>query len=102
MTLSILRTKLTALEILKASLVDLGFPIKVCAEIRVSYGETKLVDIVAVLDGNSDLGWLLNDDGSIDVVVDACGISKIHDPMLLISSINQKYADNQRLADLIS
>ena len=91
MALSILRTKLTDSEILKASLVDLGFPVKVGTEIRVSEGETKIVDIFAVLEGSSDLGWQINNDGSIDLVADLYGVIKRHNYTLLINSIGQKY-----------
>jgi hypothetical protein len=78
---STLRSKLTDTEILKAALQDLGISVKTHAEVRGLCNQTVKADLVAVLDGDCDLGWLRKSDGSLAVVADlwGCGQSKIRD-----------------------
>ena len=106
---STLRTKITEVEILKASLRDLGINTKTEADVR-GYNGQRLrgrhdgqrlrADLVAVLEGEYDLGWSRNSDGSFDLIADLWGVAKKHNQTELINSINQKYAVNKTLAEV--
>ena len=50
------------------------------------------------LEGEYDLGWSRNSDGSFDLIADLWGVAKKHNQTELINSINQKYAVNKTLA----
>lgn len=95
---STLRTKVSDAEILKNSLRNLGIEVKTEADVRGYNGQSIRADIVAVLEGEYDLGWSRNSDGSFDLIADLWGIAKKHNQTELINSINQKYAVNQTLA----
>lgn len=97
---STLRTKITDAEILKASLRDLGITVKTNAEVRGYNGQRVRSDIVAVLDGEYDLGWSRNADGTFDLIADLWGVAKKHNQTELINAINQKYAINKTLAEV--
>ena len=97
---STLRTKITNAEILTNSLRDLGIDVKTNADIRGYNGQRLRADIVAVLEGEYDLGWSRNADGSFDLIADLWGVAKKHNQTELINSINQKYAVNQTLSDV--
>jgi hypothetical protein len=97
---STLRTKITDAEILKASLRDLGISVKSEADVRGYNGQRVRSDIVAVLEGEYDLGWSRNADGSFDLIADLWGVAKRHNQTELINSINQKYAVNKTLAEV--
>ncbi|MGB3492526.1 MAG: DUF1257 domain-containing protein [Elainellaceae cyanobacterium] len=97
---STLRTKITESEILKQSLSDLGVSVKSNADVRGYNGQRVRADIVAVLEGEYDLGWSLNSDGSYDLIADLWGVAKKHNQTELINSINQKYAVNRTLAEV--
>lgn len=73
---STLRTKITDAEILKASLRDIGIDVKNEADVRGYNGQRVRADIVAVLDGEYDLGWSRNNDGSFDLIADLWGVAK--------------------------
>jgi hypothetical protein len=94
---STLRTKITEAEILKSSLRDLGISVKTEADVRGYNGQRIRSEIVAVLDGEYDLGWSRNADGSFDLIADLWGVAKKHNQTELINSINQKYAVNKTL-----
>jgi hypothetical protein len=94
------RTKITDFEILKQALRDLGLNVKVDADVRGSGGIKTHADIVAVLEGSCDIGWLRNADGSYDMIADREGIAQKHNSTELINSINQKYAVNKTLAEI--
>ncbi len=99
---STLRSKIkqSDAEILKASLYDLGITFKTNADIRGS-GRTHVhADIVAVLEGKFDIGWVVNKDGYLDLVADLWGVAKKYNHTLLINSINQKFSVNKTLAQL--
>lgn len=95
---STLRSKLTDAELLKASLRDLGFTLRSNAEVRGAGCQRVRADIVAVLDGDFDLGWSRNAEGSFDLVADLWGVARKHNMANLLSLINQKYAVNKTLA----
>ncbi|MBW4550473.1 MAG: DUF1257 domain-containing protein [Aphanocapsa sp. GSE-SYN-MK-11-07L] len=95
---NILRSKLTDVEILKSSLRHMGMVVQTNAEVRGSDGQRVRADIVAVLEGDYDLGWSRNADGSFDLVADLWGVARKHDMAALINSINQNYAIAQTLA----
>ena len=97
---STLRTKVSDAEILKNSLRDLGITTKTEADVRGYNGQSIRADIVAVLEGEYDLGWSRNTDGSFDLIADLWGVAKKHNQTELINSINQKYAVNRTLADV--
>ena len=97
---STLRTKITDAEVLKSSLADLGVSVKTEANIRGYNGQNVRADIVAVLEGDYDIGWSRNADGSFDLIADLWGVAKKHNQTELINSINQKYAVNKTLAEV--
>lgn len=97
---STLRTKITDAEILKNSLRDLGITVKNEADVRGYNGQRVRADIVAVLDGEYDLGWSRNSDGTFDLIADLWGVAKKHNQTELINSINQKYAVNKTLSEV--
>jgi hypothetical protein len=96
---STLRTKITDTEILKASLRDLGLEVQTNTNVRGYNGQQVRADLVAVLEGDYDLGWSRNADGSFDLIADLWGVAKKHNQTELINSINQKYAVNKTLKD---
>ena len=97
---STLRTKVTDAEVLKSSLKDLGISVKNNADVRGYNGQRVRADIVAVLEGEYDLGWSRNTDGSFDLIADLWGVAKKHNQTELINSINQKYVVNKTLAEV--
>jgi hypothetical protein len=97
---STLRTKITDVEILKTSLRDLGINVQTDADVRGYNGQRIRADLVAILEGDYDLGWSRNSDGSFDLIADLWGVAKKHNQTELINSINQKYAVNKTLADV--
>ncbi|MBE9117780.1 DUF1257 domain-containing protein [Lusitaniella coriacea LEGE 07157] len=97
---STLRTKISDVEILKASLRDLGITTKTEADVRGYNGQRVRADLVAVLDGEYDLGWSCNSDGTYDLIADLWGVAKKHNQTELINAINQKYAVNKTLTEV--
>ncbi|MCS6959685.1 MAG: DUF1257 domain-containing protein [Pseudanabaenaceae cyanobacterium SKYGB_i_bin29] len=97
---STLRTKVSNAEILKQSLRDLGLTVKTDADVRGYNGQRLRADIVAVLEGDYDLGWTRNSDGTFDLIADLWGVAKKHNQTELINAINQKYAINKTLAEV--
>jgi Protein of unknown function (DUF1257) len=97
---STLRTKITDSEILKTSLRDLGINVKTETDLRGYQGQRVRADIVAILEGDYDLGWSRNSDGSFDLIADLWGVAKKHNQTELINSINQKYAVNKTLSEV--
>ncbi|NJM74110.1 MAG: DUF1257 domain-containing protein [Scytonema sp. RU_4_4] len=97
---STLRTKIKDAEILKATLRDLGIVVKTEADVRGYNGQRVRSDVVAVLEGEYDIGWNQNSDGSYDLIADLWGVGKNHNQMELIRAINYKYAVNKTLAEL--
>jgi len=68
--------------------------------IRGYNGQNVRADIVAVLEGDYDIGWSRNTDGSFDLIADLWGVAKKHNQTELINSINQKYAVNKTLSEV--
>jgi hypothetical protein len=97
---STLRTKVSDAEVLVSSLRDLGIQVKQNADMRGYQGQRVRADIVAVLEGEYDLGWSRNNDGSFDLIADLWGVAKKHNQTELINSINQKYAVNKTLREV--
>jgi hypothetical protein len=96
---STLRTKIADAVVLQTSLRDLGIEVKTDADVRGYNGQRIRADIVAVLEGEYDLGWSENTNGSFDLIADLWGVAKKHNQTELINSINQKYAINKTLAE---
>jgi SEFIR domain/Protein of unknown function (DUF1257) len=99
---STLRTGLTDLKILKDALQELEISIKTEIDVRGRLGinATIRANVVAVLDGECDLGWSENPAGSLDLVADLRGISKKHDLTKIINKIHQKYAELKQTKDI--
>ncbi|PSP15897.1 MAG: hypothetical protein BRC58_10750 [Cyanobacteria bacterium QS_8_64_29] len=97
---STLRTKITDAETLKASLQDLGMTVKDNADVRGYNGQRVRADVVAELEGEYDLGWSQNSDGTYDLIADLWGVAKKHNQTELINAINQKYAVNKTLSEV--
>ena len=97
---STLRTKISDSETLTNSLRDLGIQVKTNADVRGYHGQRVRADIVAVLEGEYDLGWSENSDGTFDLIADLWGVAKKHNQTELINSINQKYAVNKTLSEV--
>ncbi|KKD38168.1 MAG: DUF1257 domain-containing protein [Limnoraphis robusta] len=97
---STLRTKISDAEILKTSLRDLGISVKSNADVRGYNGQRVRADLVAVLEGEYDLGWSRNSDGTFDLIADLWGVAKKHNQTELINAINQKYAVNKTLSEV--
>jgi hypothetical protein len=97
---STLRTKISDAAVLTGSLRDLGITVKTEADLRGYQGQKIRADIVAVLEGDYDLGWSRNADGSFDLIADLWGVAKKHNQTELINSINQKYAINKTLTEV--
>lgn len=97
---STLRTKISDAEILTNSLKDLGITVNTDADVRGYNNQRIRADIVAVLEGEYDLGWSRNADGSFDLIADLWGVAKKHNQTELINSINQKYAVNKTLSEV--
>lgn len=95
-----LRRKITDPEILVNSLRDLGITVKLEADTRGRDGIRCPADIVAVLEGECDLGFLRNGDGSFDLIADLPGVAKKYNLTELVDSIQQKYAVNNTLKDV--
>ena len=77
---STLRTKIADAEILTNSLRDLGISVKTEADVRGYNGQKVRADIVAVLEGEYDLGWSENSDGTFDLIADLWGVAKKAQP----------------------
>ncbi|MGG6263757.1 DUF1257 domain-containing protein [Leptolyngbya sp. AN03gr2] len=95
---STLRSKITDGELLKASLRDLGFTVESNTEVRGMGCQRVHADIVAVLDGSYDIGWVHNEDGTYSIVADLWGVARKHNLAELMTSVNQKYAVQQTLS----
>ena len=80
---------------------DLGIIVKREADVRGgSNGQRVRADIVAVLEGDYDLGWSRNGEGTFDLIVVFWGVAKKHNSTELINSINAKYAVNKTLKEI--
>lgn len=97
---STLHTKINDLEILKTTLRDLGLNCKTEADVRGYKGQRVRADVVAILEGEYDLGWSRDSDGSLILVADLAGVARKHSQTELINSINQKYAINKTLSEV--
>lgn len=95
---STLRSKLTDAEILQTSLRDLGMTVKNNTQVRGLCGQAVPAEIVVVLEGDCDLGWSRNSDGSFGLVADLWGVAKQHNLTDLMNAVNQKYAVNKTLS----
>jgi hypothetical protein len=73
---STLRTKVTDADVLISSLQDLGITVRTDAEVRGYNGQRVRADVVAVLEGEYDIGWSRNSNGSFDLITDLRGLAK--------------------------
>lgn len=95
---STLRSKITDAEILKLSLRELGFNVQTDAQVRGMGNQRAKADIVAVLEGDYDLGWVKSEDGTYDIIADLWGVARRHNLAELMTSVNQKYAVQKTLS----
>ncbi len=91
---STLRTKITELQLLKLTLEQLGLTVALDTYIRGGSSEEVRADVVAVLKGDYDIGWSRSADGSFDLIADLWGLSRFHNHVELINSINRRYHQN--------
>jgi hypothetical protein len=101
---STLRTKITDVEVLVSALQELDFSVEMDAQVR---GGTKArrADVVAVLEGDCDLGWIINannTDGTFNLIVDILGVSRYYNQTTLINSIFDKYHELKAVKDALS
>ncbi len=99
-----LRTKITDIEVLISALQELGFSVETDAEVRGS-SKSRRADVVAVLDGDCDLGFIENTnnaDGTLDLIVDIWCVSKCYKPNIIIYSIFDKYHELKAIKDAFS
>ncbi len=94
---STFRTRITNPQILKLSLEQLGHTVKMDAEVRGYAGQRVRADIVAILEGDYDIGWSRNADGRFDLIAYVWGVAIKHNQTQLMNSINQRYAVNVTL-----
>jgi hypothetical protein len=97
---STLRSKITDAELLKSSLRDLGFTVETNTEVRGMGCQRVHADIVAVLDGSYDIGWIHNEDGTFSIVADLWGVARKYNLAELMTAVNQKYAVQQTLSQV--
>lgn len=92
---STLRTKISDIEVLKDTLQALELPFKVDDDVRggisgSGYSVIK-ADIVVVLQGSYDIGYLRNNTGSYDLVADLWGVAKAYNQTSLVGTISAVY-----------
>jgi hypothetical protein len=100
----ILKTQINDVEVLIDTLRELGLSVQVNYKVR-GYYESKNANVVAVLKGDCDIGWIentSNSDGTFDLIVDLWGVGKYYEPESLIASINQKYYELKAIKDGLS
>ncbi len=97
------RTKMTDVEVLVSALQELGFSVERDSQVR-GGNKPKRADVVAVLDGNCDLGWIVNannNDGTFNLIVDILGVSRYYNQTILINSIFDKYQELKARIDAL-
>jgi hypothetical protein len=93
-----IRTRITDFQLLQLTLEQLGLLVKLNAEVRGDWGRQVRADIVAVLDGNYDIGWSRNKDSTFDMITYLPGVTEPHG-LKLINSINTQYFLNASSTD---
>ncbi len=81
-----LRTKIRDDQALISSLQHLNIPVRTNAEVRGGLNN-KRADIVAVLQGNCDIGWTRSSDGTFELIADLSGLRKTYNQTELMSMI---------------
>ncbi len=84
---STLRTRIRDGQALISSLEYLDITVRTDAEVRGGLNNTTRADIVAVLKGNCDIGWVKNSDGSYDLISDLWGVARTYNQTSLINCI---------------
>jgi hypothetical protein len=64
------------------------------ANVRGWKGREVKADVVAVLDGYCDIGWIRREDGSVELIADLWGVAQTYDQTELINSICRQYTQN--------
>jgi signal transduction histidine kinase len=95
---STLRTKVKDPQLLILALEQLGLTVALDADVRGGANQRVRADIVAVLEGECDIGWLRNANGSFDLIADMVALEHGSSNIVeLINSINQQYERNASL-----
>ncbi len=89
---STLRTSMQDANLVQAALKALEMPVQLDADVRGANGQTYHAEIVAVLDGKFDIGFVRAEDGTFNLVADLWGLSQKYDNTVLIPAIQQQYA----------
>ncbi len=83
-----LRTKWDDPELLILTPIHLNLKVKINADVRMYMGQKYRCDVVYVLQGDYDLGYSHNSDGTYDLVSDLWGLAKQYNQTQLINCIN--------------
>ncbi|MDX2232522.1 MAG: DUF1257 domain-containing protein [Leptolyngbyaceae cyanobacterium bins.349] len=78
-------------ELIVAALMELNFPYQLNSHVRGFNGAMAQADIVVILEGNYDIGFVANPEG-YNTVADLYGVSLRHNQTELIRSIYDTYA----------
>ncbi|MEM9275214.1 MAG: DUF1257 domain-containing protein, partial [Cyanobacteria bacterium P01_F01_bin.143] len=88
----IMHTKITNAQILVETIQELGITVLIDGEVRGYQNQTVDADIVAYLEGDYDLGWIENSDGTFILIYNECILNnRIHDYIEIINSIHNQY-----------
>lgn len=93
---SMMRSEMRDAEILQAALKALEIPVQSNADVRGSNGQLYPAEMVAVLEGKFDLGFVRAEDGTFNLVADLWGLSQKYDNPILIQAIKHQYAVLQK------
>jgi hypothetical protein len=69
----------------------LGIVVKTEADARSFNRQRVNCDLVAVLEGNNDLGWSRDSDGKFDLIANLLGVAQKYNWTELINGINKRY-----------
>jgi len=87
-----LHTKISNINTLEIALREMGLAFLKKGRARDSDGKKIYADLVVILKGNSDVGFVYNPDrGTYDILLDVWGISCTQKPSILIKSIVDNY-----------
>lgn len=89
---SIVKSEMRDAEILQAALKALEMPVHIDSDVRGSNGQLHQAEIVAVLEGKFDIGFVRAEDGTFNLVADLWGLSQKYDNTVLIQAIKHQYA----------
>ncbi len=80
------RTKIANSECLVNAINSLGMTVKTNSDVRGSNKDRLRTDVVAVLEGDFDIGWSENSNGTFDLIADSWGVAQKHNVTELIKA----------------